>query len=277
MPKTSEYEQLRRALVRARQEKGHTQSDIAARLGKPQSYVSKYESGERGLDVVEFLELCAALSVSPHLILNQCRLQTADYISVLDRWQITEYDLTGLVDENPSLRGMMIGYIAEKKFHDTYLEHADISEKAKDDDHDRKKKGDRRVVYKGKQLTIEVKSLQTKTVKQLGPDKWHGKAQVDASDRRMIRFSDGTELNTTLLKRGEFDVLAVNCFAFGEQWRFVFAKNSDLPHSIYNSYTDAQRRQLIASLVAVKWPPEPPFTKNLFAILDELTTSNKKK
>ena len=164
----------------------------------------------------------------------------------------------------------MLGYVAEKKFHDAFLEHPEISEKFKDDDHNRKKKGDRRIIYKGKTLTVEVKSLQTALVKQLGPDHWIGRAQVDGSDRRIIKFSDGSTLNTTLLLRGEFDLLAVNCFAFSGQWRFVFAKNSDLPFSTFRGYTEAQREQLIASLVKVEWPPQPPFTDNPFRLLDEL-------
>lgn len=164
----------------------------------------------------------------------------------------------------------MLGYVAEKKFNDTFLEHPEITEKGKDDDHDRKKKGDRRIVYKGKTLIIEVKSLQTAMVKKLGPDQWEGKSQVDGSDRRIIKFPDGSELNTTLLLRGEFDLLAVNCFAFGEQWRFAFAKNEDLPTSNYKKYTEEQRKQLIASLVPVTWPPKPPFTDNPFSLLDEV-------
>jgi len=65
------YESLQKALVEARQSKGLTQTEIATRLGKPQSFVSKYESGERRLDVVEFLEVCQALSVKPNSILNK--------------------------------------------------------------------------------------------------------------------------------------------------------------------------------------------------------------
>jgi transcriptional regulator with XRE-family HTH domain len=42
-----------------------TQAEVALRLGRPQSFVSKYESGERYLDVVEFVEVCAALGASP--------------------------------------------------------------------------------------------------------------------------------------------------------------------------------------------------------------------
>lgn len=65
------YESLQKALVEARQSKGLTQTEIAVRLGKPQSFVSKYESGERRLDVVEFIEVCQVLSIKPNSILNK--------------------------------------------------------------------------------------------------------------------------------------------------------------------------------------------------------------
>jgi transcriptional regulator with XRE-family HTH domain len=42
-----------------------TQVQVAERLGRPQSFVSKYESGERQLDVVEFVEVCEALDAAP--------------------------------------------------------------------------------------------------------------------------------------------------------------------------------------------------------------------
>lgn len=190
--------------------------------------------------------------------------------SILKRWGITERELTELVDQNPSLRGILLGYVAEKKFHDNYLSHPDITEKGKDDDHDRKKKGDRRIVYKGHTFLIEVKSLQTNSVKNLGGDSWVGKAQVDASDRRLVTFPNKTKLNTTCLLRGEFDLLAVNCFAFGEQWRFAFALNSELPENTYSKYTAYQRKHLLPSLITVEWALQPPFTDNPFALLDKL-------
>ena len=40
------------------------QDDVAERLDKPQSFVSKYESGERRLDVLELREICAALDTT---------------------------------------------------------------------------------------------------------------------------------------------------------------------------------------------------------------------
>ncbi|MCC7293488.1 MAG: helix-turn-helix transcriptional regulator [Phycisphaerales bacterium] len=41
-----------------------TQVQLAEALSRPQSFVSKYERGERRLDVVEFLEVCEALGVA---------------------------------------------------------------------------------------------------------------------------------------------------------------------------------------------------------------------
>jgi len=190
--------------------------------------------------------------------------------SILERWGITEHELTELVDQNPSLRGIMLGYVAEKKFHDTYLSHPDIHEAAKDDDHNRKKKGDRRIVYKGKTFLIEVKSLQTNLVKAVGENLWLGKAQVDASDSRMVTFADGTQLKTTCLLRGEFDILAVNCFAFGGQWRFAFALNQELPQNVFKKYTPAQQAALLPTLIQVEWPLKPPFTDNPFELLNRL-------
>ena len=56
---------LRDLLKTLRVETGITQMEMAERLGKPQSYVSKYESGERKLDFVDVIEICEALGISP--------------------------------------------------------------------------------------------------------------------------------------------------------------------------------------------------------------------
>ena len=50
------------------------QADVAGRLGRPQSFVSKYESGERRLDVVEFLEVCAAIQADPVQVIRQVEM-----------------------------------------------------------------------------------------------------------------------------------------------------------------------------------------------------------
>jgi transcriptional regulator with XRE-family HTH domain len=51
-------------LREARTQAGLRQADVAERLGQPQSYVSKYESGERRLDVVELWSVLDVLGVS---------------------------------------------------------------------------------------------------------------------------------------------------------------------------------------------------------------------
>ncbi len=195
--------------------------------------------------------------------------------SILDRWGITESELTELVDQNPSLRGILLGYVAEKKFHDSFLNSQHVTEAAKDDDHDRKRKGDRRIVYKGETFIIEVKSLQTNLVEKLGNDQWRGKSQVDASDSRTVKLPNGKSLKTTCLLRGEFDLLAVNCFAFGEQWRFAFALNSELPPNTYNKYTEYQRQHLLPTLITVEWPLRSPFSNDPFKLLDRLIKTRK--
>lgn len=47
------YERFQERLRRAREEAGLTQADVARALGRPQSFVSKCESGERRVDAVE--------------------------------------------------------------------------------------------------------------------------------------------------------------------------------------------------------------------------------
>lgn len=60
-----DYKRLRDVLVQARKGAGLTQAELSSRLKRPQSFVSKYERGERRLDVIEFAEVCRALGIDP--------------------------------------------------------------------------------------------------------------------------------------------------------------------------------------------------------------------
>lgn len=51
-------------LRKAREDAGLRQVDLANKLGKNQSYVSKYETGEKILDFVEVRNICKAISIS---------------------------------------------------------------------------------------------------------------------------------------------------------------------------------------------------------------------
>jgi hypothetical protein len=81
---------------------------------------------------------------------------------------------------------MLLGYIAEAKLREILEGHGRATAFRKDDDHDRRKKGDLVVTYQGFEFKIEVKSLQTNTVEILDenePDLPDGGRWV----RRMLR------------------------------------------------------------------------------------------
>jgi transcriptional regulator with XRE-family HTH domain len=57
------YRRLRDWLIASRQSQSLTQVQLAEKLGRPQSFVSKYERGERRLDFVEVFEIAEVLRV----------------------------------------------------------------------------------------------------------------------------------------------------------------------------------------------------------------------
>lgn len=58
-------------LASIRKERGLLQEDVAVRLKRPQSFVSKYESGIRRVDLVELLDILGALEADPHDFIDQ--------------------------------------------------------------------------------------------------------------------------------------------------------------------------------------------------------------
>jgi DNA-binding XRE family transcriptional regulator len=68
---SAEYQRLCAVLRELRQEAGLTQVQVATRLDMPQSFVSKYESGERRLDVVELGHVAGALGVTVQRVLER--------------------------------------------------------------------------------------------------------------------------------------------------------------------------------------------------------------
>ena len=48
-----------------------TQRDLARLLGRPQSFVSNYETGERRLDVIEFLDVADAIGFDPKAMIGE--------------------------------------------------------------------------------------------------------------------------------------------------------------------------------------------------------------
>ena len=63
--KSPEYDRLVEILVAVRRAGGVRQQALAKKLGQPQSFIAKYEGGERRLDVVEFIAIALALGADP--------------------------------------------------------------------------------------------------------------------------------------------------------------------------------------------------------------------
>jgi transcriptional regulator with XRE-family HTH domain len=59
------YGRVGQALLDAREDKKLTQTDLAIRLRKPQSFVSSYETGQRRVDILEFLAITSAIGADP--------------------------------------------------------------------------------------------------------------------------------------------------------------------------------------------------------------------
>ncbi len=62
---TEQHERWGKILRSARQKAGLTQADLAAKLHRPQSFVAKVESGERKLEMIEFIEYANILGADP--------------------------------------------------------------------------------------------------------------------------------------------------------------------------------------------------------------------
>jgi transcriptional regulator with XRE-family HTH domain len=65
------YEQLRALLVQARTDKKLSQVELAERLEKTQIWISRYERGGRGIDVIEFIDIAKAIGVDPCRLLRK--------------------------------------------------------------------------------------------------------------------------------------------------------------------------------------------------------------
>lgn len=68
---TVPYQHLLSLLIEARKTSKLTQQELSEKLGRPQSYVSKFERGERRLDVIEFLEVTTNVGADPYDLLRE--------------------------------------------------------------------------------------------------------------------------------------------------------------------------------------------------------------
>lgn len=199
-----------------------------------------------------------------------------DVINFFDRWDASPEEFNAVFTRNPSIRGMVIGYLAEEKLRNMWFEDEEgVTDIHSPDDHNRDKKADWIFEYEGETILCEVKSLQSNHVERTGTldgeTTWTGKFQCDASDKRSVELPDGREMETTCLVIDEFDLLAVNLFEFGHKWRFAFAKNEDLPRTPYHGYDEETRQYLLKGTMDINWPldDDSPFETEPWGLLDE--------
>ena len=69
--KSAEYARLIAMLVAVRKKADVRQHELAKKLGKPQSFVAKYEGGERRIDLVEFIAIVRTLEADPVRLFRQ--------------------------------------------------------------------------------------------------------------------------------------------------------------------------------------------------------------
>jgi transcriptional regulator with XRE-family HTH domain len=81
---TDEYKAVLKCLVAVRRRHKITQQQLAARLAKPQSFVSKYEHGERRIDVAEFLEIVRTIGADPRDVIDEI-FEAAPHLRVRHR------------------------------------------------------------------------------------------------------------------------------------------------------------------------------------------------
>ncbi|HCM1989787.1 TPA: helix-turn-helix transcriptional regulator [Salmonella enterica subsp. salamae serovar 30:m,t:-] len=68
---SKEYQMVIKTLREARIANHITQEELAKAFGRPQSFIAKVESGERRLDIVEFVKLCRLIKIDPVNILDR--------------------------------------------------------------------------------------------------------------------------------------------------------------------------------------------------------------
>lgn len=79
---TDAYSTLVDVLVSHRRRSGLTQAELAERLGRPQSFVSKVEQRQRRVDVIEFCAIARALEVDPAKLFGELLAQIPEQLRV---------------------------------------------------------------------------------------------------------------------------------------------------------------------------------------------------
>lgn len=185
---------------------------------------------------------------------------------------ISPEDLVAAIKRAPSLRGMILGYIAEEMFEKHVLDPIEhVNEVRKFDDHDRtQNKADRDFVYRGRRFTVQLKSIQTNSIH------WSddlgcliADVQNDGSDKRDVKLPNGAIVQTTNYKIGDYDILAVPLFPFTGQWDFAYKRNRDCRLTTSSKYSAEVQKYLLSTMERLSFPLSDDWTNDLLSLCDD--------
>ena len=190
--------------------------------------------------------------------------------SIID--SIDPADLALAIKNSPSLRGMIMGYIAEVKFEKEVLEKIpEITDIREFDDHNRaENKSDRAFRYNSRVFGVQLKSIQTNSIK------WSNDSSVliadiqnDGSDKRIVALPNGNSVNTTNYRKGDYEILAVPLFPYTNDWSFAYKLNRDCRTTASPKYSEEDRQYLLATTERISFPLSSDWETDLLEICDQ--------
>lgn len=193
-------------------------------------------------------------------------------VTIID--SVSPEDLVTSIKRAPSLRGMILGYIAEEMF-EKYLpvKYGFISSDdiEKHDDHNRQfNKSDRTIRVDGRLYRIQLKSVQTNSIKRnLQTGLLQADVQNDASDSRTIHLPSGRSVTTNCYARGDYDILAVPLFPFTGEWSYAYKRNIDCRATSSDKYLAEDACFLLATTEIITWPLTDAWTTDLGDLLSD--------
>lgn len=127
--------------------RGFTQEWLAAEAGIDRSFLSQVEQGGQNVSVDTLSAIIKVLNISMDVLVSPQE-------SLLWKLDTSTAELTGLIGENPSLRGFVTGYLAEIKLRKFVETLPGVTETRKFDDHDRTNKHDLEVCWGGESIPL---------------------------------------------------------------------------------------------------------------------------
>lgn len=139
-------------------------------------------------------------------------------------------ELESIIEENPKLRGVIQGYIAEYKLIDKLRSTPGVTDVSKIPDRHGVKK-DIQIKYLDTDITIECKSILSATVKtDTIHGTWQGTVQCKNSDS-IHAIVNGEATKHTNLTRGGFDIMSISTYAVDGLWNAVYIENRYMPQA----------------------------------------------